>query len=115
MRRRDREQLFESLKKESGVSNEEYYMAYKKVKRIKGFYVHFIVYVFVNLFLIVNRRFEAHTNEVFFQLQTYATAFFWGIGLLAHGMSVFSKDFFFGPSWEEKKIRKYMEKDKRYE
>lgn len=51
-------------------------MAYKRVKRIKGFYVHFIVYVFVNLFLIFNRRFESQTNEVFFQLQTYATSFF---------------------------------------
>ncbi len=113
MRRRDREQLFENLHRETGVSNEEYYMAYKRVKRIKGFYVHFIVYVFVNLFLIFNRRFESQTNEVFFQLQTYATIFFWGIGLVAHGLSVFSKEFFFGSDWEEKKIRQFMDKDKR--
>ena len=115
MRRRDREQLFENLNRESGITNEEYYMAYKRVKKIKGFYVHFIVYVFVNLFLILNRRFESNSNACFFEIQTYATAFFWGIGLLAHGMSVFSKEVFFGPEWEAKKIKKYMDKNKRFE
>ena len=54
MKRRDRERMFENLQQESGISNQEYYMAYKRVKRIKGFYVHFIVYVLVNLFLIFN-------------------------------------------------------------
>jgi hypothetical protein len=30
-------------------SNEQYNLAYKRVKRIKVFYVHVLVYVFVNL------------------------------------------------------------------
>ena len=112
MKRRDRERMFENLQQESGISNQEYYMAYKRVKRIKGFYVHFIVYVLVNLFLIFNRRFESHTNQIFFEWQTYATAFFWGIGLVAHGLSVFGRDIFFGEDWEEKKIKAFMDKDK---
>jgi hypothetical protein len=46
--------MFENLNRETGITNEEYYIAYKRVKRIKGFYTHFIVYVLVNLYLIFN-------------------------------------------------------------
>jgi len=38
--------------------------------------------------------------------------FGWGIGLLCHGLSVASFGLF-GPDWEEKKIKEYMEKDRR--
>ena len=112
MKRRDREQMFENLNRETGITNEEYYIAYKRVKRIKAFYTHLIVYVFVNLYLIFNRRFEASSNEIFYELHTYSTAFFWGIGLLAHGLSVFGREIFFGSNWEERKIKEYMNKDK---
>lgn len=112
MRRRDREQMFQNLNQESGVSNEEYYTAFKRVKRIKGFYIHAIVYVLVNLYLIFDHRFESNSNEIFFQLHTYSTAFFWGIGLVAHGLSVFGSEIFFGNNWEERKIKDLMEKDK---
>ncbi len=112
MKRIDRERMFDSLNKETGITNEEYYMAYKRVKRIKAFYTHLIVYVFVNIYLIFNRCYEANSTEVLSQLPTYSTAFFWGIGLLAHGMSVFGREFFFGSGWEERKIREYMERDK---
>ncbi len=112
MKRIDRERMFDSLNKEAGITNEEYYMAYKRVKRIKGFYTHFIVYVFVNFYLIFNRCYEANSTEVLYSFHTYSTAFFWGIGLLAHGMSVFGRELFFGSDWEARKIREYMERDK---
>ena len=115
MRRRERNQYFESLK-ENGISNEEYYSAYKRVKRIKGFYIHLLVYILVNLFLIFNQRFKHtnNTNEMFFEWHTYSTALFWGIGLVAHGVSVFGRDIFFGQNWEEKKIKEFMEKDRNF-
>ncbi|AXI40427.1 hypothetical protein CX649_04090 [Bacillaceae bacterium ZC4] len=37
--------------------------------------------------------------------------FGWGIGLLVHGASTFAFGIF-GEEWEEKKIKKYMEKDR---
>ena len=113
MKRRDREQMFENLNRESGITNEEYYMAYKRVKRIKGFYTHFIVYVFVNIYLIFNKCYDANSTESLYNLHSYSTAFFWGIGLLAHGLSVFGRELFFGSNWEEKKIRQYMDRDKK--
>jgi len=35
---------------EGTISKNDYYIAYKRVKRIKGFYIHLLVYVLVNLF-----------------------------------------------------------------
>jgi hypothetical protein len=40
------------------------------------------------------------------------TAFFWGIGLVAHGFSVFVPQWFLGNDWEERKIKEIMEKEK---
>ena len=36
----------------------------------------------------------------------------WGIGVLLHGMKVFSVMPFFGKGWEEQKIKEFMEKEK---
>ena len=82
--------------------------AQKKVKRIKGFYIHAIVYVCVNVLIIFGNYYESGRD--LFHFDTYATAFFWGIGLLAHGLSVFGADWIFGKDWEERKIQEYLKK-----
>ena len=92
--------------------DERYAAAERRVKKIKGFYTHLAVYVVVNVFLFVSNVSEAPAHEDFFQLKYFSTALFWGLGLAAHGISVFGQDFFFGPKWEEKKIRQMMEKEK---
>ena len=51
-------------------------------------------------------------GETYFQFKNFMTAFFWGLGLLAHGLSVFLPDFIMGQNWEERKIKEFMEKDK---
>lgn len=94
--------------------DERYNFAYKRVKRIKGFYVHAIVYVLVNLFIIASSYSKSSFDTGFFlRWETFSTALFWGIGLLAHGLSVFGRNLFFGQNWEEKKIQQFMEKEKR--
>lgn len=110
--RRSRRFLDEN-QSENISSDERYDLAFKRVKRIKGFYVHFLVYVLVNAF-IISRNFFGHRseNEIFWSWGTFSTAIFWGIGLLAHGLSVFGRDLFFGDNWEEKKIKELIEKDK---
>jgi hypothetical protein len=40
------------------------------------------------------------------------TAFFWGIGLLAHGLSVFVPNWIMGQNWEDRKIKEFIEKEK---
>ncbi|MEC4005249.1 2TM domain-containing protein [Flavobacterium sp. SUN052] len=115
MKRYEREQMFQNFNQESGISSQDYYEAFRRVKRIKRFYVHVLVYILVNIFLIVGQRFDDEktlTNDVFFHWHTYSTAFFWGIGLVAHGLSVFGSSIFFGNNWEERKIKQLMDKEK---
>lgn len=110
---RFRRRMFESA--EELTSDERYNMAYKKVKRIKGFLSHLRIYLIVNAIIIisnVNRGFFGRgEGSGLLDWHTYSTAFFWGIGLLAHGLSVYGRDLFFSEDWEEKKIREIMEKE----
>ena len=51
-------------------------------------------------------------GETYFQFKNFMTAFFWGIGLLAHGLTVFVPNWIMGQNWEERKIKEFMEKEK---
>lgn len=84
-----------------------YLQAKRRVKRMKGFYIHATVYVLVNLFIIAGNTQE---GESLLNMDNYWTAIFWGIGLLAHGISVFVPNLFLGKDWEERKIRELMDK-----
>ncbi|WP_179345669.1 2TM domain-containing protein [Winogradskyella ursingii] len=89
---------------------EAYIRAKKRVDNIIGFYWHLAVYVVVNIFLIL--LIALNSQNGFFNFGTYATAFFWGIGLAFHFLGVFGPNFFFGKNWEKKKIEEYMEKER---
>jgi hypothetical protein len=91
--------------------NERYYAAKKRVKSITGFYVHFTVYVFVNILLCIQIYLMSKNN--FWRWESFSTALFWGIGILSHGTSVFGSNLLFGKNWEERKIKEIMEKEKR--
>lgn len=98
------------------TDDENYNAAYRRVKKLKGFYSHVKVYIIVNIIIIVSSLTRDNFNggmdfSGLTQWHTYSTAFFWGIGLLAHGLSVFGTNWFFGSDWEKRKIQKYMEKD----
>lgn len=67
-------------------SDIKYREAKKRVKTIKGFYIHATVYVVVNIFLIfINVKSDSDPLNI----NNFWTAIFWGIGLAAHGLSVF--------------------------
>lgn len=90
------------------LREEAYLRAQKKVKALIGFYWHLASYVIVNIFIIF---LIVSNGGTFFSFGTFATAFFWGIGLFFHFLGVFGPDFLFGKNWEERKIKKYMDKD----
>lgn len=90
-----------------------YEIARKRVKKIKGFYTHLAAYICVNGFIVFINIQSLRGGESYFQFKNFTTAFFWGIGLIAHGLSVFGTDVVFGKDWEERKIKELMEKDKR--
>lgn len=88
--------------------------AKKRVKRIKGFYSHLLVYVVINLMIVIINIQNLDPGESYFQYENFFTLFFWGIGLTVHGLSVFLPDFILGKKWEERKIKQIMERDKRH-
>lgn len=90
-------------------NNIRYLEAKKRVKKLKGFYIHALVFVLVNLFIIAKNIQEGQTLS---DMDNYWTAIFWGIGLLAHGMSVFGTNIFLGKDWEERKTKELMDKFK---
>lgn len=92
-------------------------IARKRVAQLKGFYIHAIVYVLVNLFLtIVSVNSQMGNgesfNEALFDLDTFVTPLFWGIGLAFHAARVLGYGPFFGKDWEERKIKQFMEDDR---
>jgi hypothetical protein len=86
--------------------DEKYLRAKKRVENLKAFYIHLIVYILVNaMFLVMNLISDAGNWWFLYPLG------FWGIGVIVHGVSTFAFGIF-GADWEEKKIKKYMEKDR---
>lgn len=98
-------------------NREAYEMARKKVKKLKNFYTHLIVYILVNAYILIKHYSNLTEGEPFFSFETFSTAFFWGIGLVANAFSVFVPYFVLGKDWEEKKINEYMknEQNKKWE
>ncbi|WP_299887684.1 2TM domain-containing protein [uncultured Lacinutrix sp.] len=92
---------------------EAYIRAKKKVEKIVGFYWHALWYVLVNIFIIFMIVRNMDADENFWSFRVFSTAFFWGIGLVFHFISVFGPNFLFGKQWEQRQIDKYMEEDKK--
>ncbi|WP_258364895.1 2TM domain-containing protein [Arenibacter sp. ARW7G5Y1] len=91
--------------------------AKKQVAELKGFYVHLVVYLAVNVFITTAKIIGDKNNgdtmlEAFWDFGTFAVWLFWGVGLLFHGLNVFSYNPFFNKEWEERQIQRYMEKEK---
>ena len=89
----------------------QYDLAAKRVTKIARFYRHLAIYCVVNIGIIFVNFQNLPSGESYFQAKNFLTAFFWGIGLLSHASSIFAPDFFFGSSWEARKIKELMSKD----
>ena len=96
----------------SKIEQEKYEQAKNKVKSIKGFYTHLLVYVVINVMILAVSA-QHKTLENFFTFSTFFTAISWGIGLLAHAFGVFGHNLILGKDWEERKIKELIEKYKR--
>ncbi len=95
-------------------NSEQYLNAEKKLGEIKGFYIHLAIYLLVNIFIIYqNYSYSESIFQSLFNWSTLGTAFFWGIGLVSHWSRVFGKNLIFNKDWEEKKIKEFMNKDKK--
>ena len=86
--------------------NQKYIRAKKKVEILKAFYIHLTVYILINIMLFgINLLTDAGNWWFLYPLGG------WGIGLFIHGLTTFANGY--GSDWEERKIKEYMEKDKK--
>lgn len=87
--------------------DERYVRAKKRVENLKAFYIHLTVYILVNVMLFVINL-TTFDGDWWFVYPLGG----WGIGMIIHGITIFASGRF-GADWEERKIKEYMEKDKR--
>jgi signal transduction histidine kinase len=91
--------------KDTYISGKRLERAKKKVEELKGFYVHFAIYIImVPVFIYLNLKSTSFPWALF-------PIGGWGLGVLGHASEVFGWNPFFGKAWEERKIRKFMEED----
>ena len=78
-------------------------LALAHVRKIKGFYIHLVLYCIVIGFLAV-------VNLVTYRhyLWFIWPALGWGIGILAHGMRVFDRVPFLNGDWERRQVEKHL-------
>jgi len=87
------------------LNGKKYDRAKKKVDELKGFYIHFAIYlIMVPVFIFLNVRSTGFPWAIFPILG-------WGAGVSGHAMEVFNYNPFLGRNWEERKIRELMDKD----
>ena len=99
------------------IKSDRYLEAKKQVNELKGFYIHLVIYLVINLFITTMKvsgdlKSGDSFYEAIFDFGTIAVWLFWGIGIFFHAWGVFGRNVFFGKDWEEKKIKEYMEEDR---
>ncbi len=94
------------------MTNEEqrYNQAKKRVEDIKGFYGNLTSYIVLNIFFFVLNILTSPKHLWF-----YWPLLGWGIGVIFHGMKVFNYSPFLGKNWEERKLKEYLEEEKKKE
>lgn len=85
---------------------ERYYQAQKRVKEIREFYEHLIVFLIcIPIVIVVNLM----TSPGY--LWFLWCVFGWGFAIGMHGLKVFRVSPIFNKDWEERKIREILEKE----
>ena len=82
-----------------------YKEARRHVRNVRGFYTHALVYVLV-MGGLAAVNLATSPGRLWFGFAMMG----WGIGVVAHGISVFASRGWLGPDWEQRKVREYLER-----
>ena len=78
-------------------------LALSHVRKVKGFYVHLTQYLIV-IPLLAALNLVGYPQYLWFVWPALG----WGLGVLAHGASVFHFVPFLGADWEKRQVEKYL-------
>ncbi|MGY0407295.1 MAG: 2TM domain-containing protein [Polaribacter sp.] len=100
------------------TKEQQYVLACKRVEKMSKFYKHLTTYIVINIFLtaifIVGDIDDGDTfYEAFSNYHNYKIWVYWGLAIVFQALNVFGIPLFFSKSWKERKIRQYMEEEKR--
>jgi hypothetical protein len=93
------------------LENELLEMARKKVKKLKGFYVHAFIYTIGMVVFILKEYYGVSFN--FFPIQhiNFFVMGIWSIIFFIAAVDILIAYLFFGKEWEEAKINSIIEKE----
>jgi len=107
------------MRNEENIEGIKYLRAKKRVEKIKGFYVHLMVYFIVNTFLsgiiifgLMQDDDGDSLGEVIQNFGVYSIWGSWGIGIFFHWLGVFGFNVI-GKNWEERKLKEILDKEER--
>jgi hypothetical protein len=78
------------------------------VRALRGFYVHVMVYVAVNLRLVAIDWLTEPPDLTW----SYYPLVGWGVALAIHALVVFVAEGLFGPDWEERKVEELLRRER---
>jgi cation transport ATPase len=94
----------------SKQDEERYLRAKEKVRHVKMFYIHLVVYIVITSFVLHN-MFSIDADNEYKETILWvnlSSLTFWTIFIFLHGWKIFKGRFLFKQSWEDKKIKEFM-------
>jgi hypothetical protein len=100
------------------TQEQKYVLARKRVEKLSKFYKHLATYIVANIFLsaifIVGDINDGDTfNDAFLNYHNYKIWLYWGIGIVFQALNTFGLNLFFNKEWEQRKIKNYMDDQKK--
>jgi hypothetical protein len=90
------------------IESSKYLRAVEQVEEIKAFYGGLIAYcIVIPIIIYINLEYVPQFHWFWFPMLG------WGIGMIFQGFKAFSYNRFLGKNWEERKIKEFMQSDKK--
>jgi uncharacterized membrane protein len=94
------------------IEEEELFIkAEKKVRSIRNFYLHLILYIIGVLLISYNFYIIEGPYTSIITGLNITILVFWTLIICIHGWNVFKAKFLFKKSWEDKKIEEYLDEN----
>ena len=92
-----------------------YVRAKERVRHVKVFYIHLVGYLLFTAFILYNMYIMDSNNEYKETVEwiNLTSLTFWTIFIFMHGWKVFKGRILFKRSWEDKKIKEFMDNEKK--
>ena len=95
--------------------DKKYINAKEKVRNIKVFYIHFVGYLILVALLLYNIYILEGEHKDFFLWFNLTVIVSWTIFIVFHAWYVFKGKLFFKKSWEEKKMKEFLDREEEVE